>query len=176
KTYKLTASEGQNQLHGGPEGVGRVVWDAVPDDATNSVVFSLASPDGSMGYPGNVSIKATYRLDGNRLRLELGATTDRPTPLSLVQHHYFNLGTGADVLDHSYWFAGSAYTEVGDDLIPTGNIIEAKPGTPWHFRQPRNLRDQNGAPIEYDGNLVLDTGRDLTEPAGIVKSPDGDLR
>jgi aldose 1-epimerase len=176
KSYKIDANEGPNSLHGGPKGLSRQVWDASPDDATNSMVFSIESPDGHSGYPGNVRIKATYRLDGNTLRLEFGATTDRPTPLSLVQHHYFNLGTGNDVLDHSYWFAANAFTEVdAKTLIPSGNIIEAKPGTQWNFRTPRNLRDSSGAPIEYDGNLVLDSGRDLKDPAGIVKSPEGDL-
>ena len=101
KTYTLPANNGPNSLHGGPEGIGHQVWDAAPDDATNSVVFSLTSPDGHAGYPGTVKMQATYRLDGNKLRLELGATTDRPTPLSLVQHQYFNLGTGDDVLDHT---------------------------------------------------------------------------
>lgn len=176
KTHSVTANEGPNSLHGGPQGLSRLVWDAEVDDATNAVVFSITSPDGHSGYPGNVSIKATYRLDGNRLRLEMGATTDRPTPLSLVQHHYFNLGTGSDVLDHTYWFAANAYTEVdAKTLIPTGNIIEAKPGTQWNFRTPRKLRDASGAPIEYDGNIVLDTGRDHAQPVGIVTSPNGDL-
>ena len=175
KTYKVVANEGANSLHGGPEGLGRQVWDAVPDDATNSVVFSFTSPDGAMGYPGTVKLKATYRLDGNRLRLEFDATTDRPTPLSLVQHQYFNLGTSDQVLDHSYWFAVNATSEVGSDLIPTGNIIEAKPGTQWNFRTPKGLRDSSGQPIGYDGNMVLDNSRDLAEPVAIVKSPDGDL-
>jgi aldose 1-epimerase len=174
-TYNVVANEGPNSLHGGPEGVGRLVWDAVPDDATNSVVFSLTSPDGAMGYPGNLKLKATYRLDGNRLRLEFGATTDRPTPLSLVQHQYFNLGTGNDVLDHSYWFAANAITEVDSALIPTGNIIETKPGTPWNFRTAKTLRDKSGAAVGYDGNMVLDAGRDPADPVAIVKSPTGDL-
>ena len=175
KTYHVPANEGPNSLHGGPEGLGRLVWDAKPDDATNSVVFSLDSPDGAMGYPGNLKLKATYRLDGNKLRLEFGATTDRPTPLSLVQHQYFNLGTSDQVLDHSYWFAANATTEVGADLIPTGNIIEAKPGTLWNFRTAKGLRDSSGQPIGYDGNMVLDNGRDPKDPVAIVKSPDGDL-
>ena len=175
KTYKVPANEAGSSLHGGPEGIGRLVWDAAPDDATNSVVFSLISPDGASGYPGTVKLKATYRLDGNRLRLELGATTDRPTPLSLVQHQYFNLGTSDQVLDHSYWFAANATSEVGADLIPTGNIIEAKPGTAWNFRTAKGLRDSSGQPIGYDGNLVLDSGRDPKDPVAIVKSPDGDL-
>ncbi|MEO6014629.1 MAG: aldose epimerase family protein [Devosia sp.] len=175
KMYNLVANEGPNSLHGGPEGVGRLVWDAVPDDATNSVVFSLDSPDGAMGYPGNLKLKATYRLDGNRLRLELAATTDRPTLLSLVQHQYFNLGTSDDVLDHSYQFAAGAITEVDDKLICTGTISEAKPGTKWNFRTPRNLRDGSGQGISYDGNLVLDADRDFKDPIATVKSPDGDL-
>ena len=87
KTHTVDANEGPNSLHGGPKGLSKRVWDAKPDDATNSVVFSIESADGDSGYPGNVKIKATYRLDGNRLRLEFGATTDRPTPMSLVQHH-----------------------------------------------------------------------------------------
>ena len=175
KTYTVPANEGANSLHGGPEGLGRQVWDAAPDDATNSVVFSHVSPDGAAGYPGTLKLKATYRLDGNTLRLEFGATTDKATPLSLVQHQYFNLGTGADVLDHSYWFAAGAITEVGGDLIPTGNILETRPGTPWDFRTPKGLRDASGAPIGYDGNMVLDTGRDPADPVAIVTSPEGDL-
>ena len=175
KTYTVPANEGRNSLHGGPEGLGRQVWEAQADDATNAVVFSLTSPDGAAGYPGTLKLKATYRLDGNRLRLEFGAVTDRPTPLSLVQHQYFNLGTADDVLDHSYRFAVNAITEVDGALLPTGNIIETRPGTQWYFRSPKTLRDSSGAPIGYDGNMVLDEGRDLADPVATVTSPEGDL-
>ena len=163
---------GQN---GGPEGIGRQVWEAEPDDATNSVVFSLTSPDGHSGYPGTVRMKATYRLDGNKLRLEFGATTDRPTPLSLVQHQYFNLGTGDDVIDHTYWVRASAYTETDAALIPTGNILEVRDGGERDFRTPRKMRDAAGKALDYDGNFVLDAGRDVADPIAIVNSPDGDL-
>lgn len=175
KTYTVPANEGRNSLHGGPEGLGRQVWEAQADDATNAVVFSLTSPDGAAGYPGTLKLKATYRLDGNKLRLEFGAVTDRPTPLSLVQHQYFNLGTSDDVLDHSYWFAVNAITESDTALLPTGNIIETRPGTQWYFRTPKTLRDSSGAPIGYDGNMVLDEGRDLADPVATVTSPEGDL-
>jgi len=175
KTYKLPANEGSTSLHGGPEGLGRLVWDARPDDATNSVVFSLTSPDGASGYPGTLKLTATYRLDGNRLRLEFSATTDRPTPLSLVQHQYFNLGTGSDVLDHTFQLETSAYTEVDSALIPTGNILEVKPGSDRDLRTPRTLRDSAGKPVDYDGNYVLDAGRDVTKPVATVKGPNGAL-
>lgn len=175
-TYRLPANDGAQSLHGGPQGIGRLVWEAEPDDATNAVVFSLTSPDGASGYPGTLRLKATYRLDGNRLRLELGATTDRPTPVSLVQHQYFNLGTGGDVLDHHYRLAAHAYTESGPDLVPTGNILEIAPGSERDFHTPRTLRDAHGRPIAYDGNFVLDSGRDLADPVAVVTSPEQDLR
>jgi aldose 1-epimerase len=175
KTYHLPANHGASSLHGGPNGIGRVVWEAEPDDATNAVVFSLTSPDGDSGYPGTVKMKATYRLDGNKLRLELGATTDRPTPLSLVQHQYFNLSRGDHILDHRYQFAAHAYTENGPDLVPTGNIFEVKPQSDRDFEAPRTLRDSNDKPIGCDGNFVLDAGRDVADPIAVVTSPDGDL-
>jgi aldose 1-epimerase len=172
KTYNLPANHGQASLHGGPKGIGKLVWDAAPDDATNAVVFSLTSPDGDMGYPGTLKLKATYRLVGNRLRLELGATTDKATPVSLVQHQYFNLGTGPDILDHTYQIESGAYTEVDEALIPNGNIIEAKPGSDKDVRKPRTLRRANGDAIDYDGNFVLDAGRDFKRPIATVVGPD----
>ncbi|HVX81870.1 MAG TPA: aldose epimerase family protein [Devosia sp.] len=175
KTYRLPANDGAQSLHGGPQGLGRLVWDAQPDDATNSVVFSLVSPDGAAGYPGTLEVQATYRLDGNRLRLELEASTDQPTPVSLVQHQYFNLGEADDVLDHRYWFRAHAYTENDAQLVPTGNILEIQPGSERDFSRPRTLREASGRPIAYDGNFVLDAGRDLADPVAIVTAPEGEL-
>ena len=37
-----------------------------------------------MGFPGNVHFRAVYTLTGNRLRLDLSATTDRRTPMVLA--------------------------------------------------------------------------------------------
>jgi aldose 1-epimerase len=176
RTYRLPANDGAQSLHGGPRGIGRLVWDAEVDDAANAVVFSLVSPDGDAGYPGRLELQATYRLDGNRLRLELDAATDRPTPVSLVQHQYFNLGTTDDVLDHHYRIAAHAYTESGPDLVPTGNILEIAPGSDRDFGTPRTLRDAQGRPIDYDGNFVLDAGRDIADPVAVVTSPEEDLQ
>ena len=174
KTYRLVANEHGNTLHGGPEGLGLQVWDGEADSARNAVRFSLSSPDGAMGFPGNVDFTATYSLKGNRLRLELTGKPDRRTPISLVQHQYFNLGEGPDVLDHHVTINASARSEVDAHLVPTGAILPVKGGD-YDFRQGHTLRHADGSPIDCDLNLVLATGRDLAEPLATVKGPDGAL-
>ena len=161
-------------LHGGPEGLGRIVWSAETDEARNAVTFRHLSPDGAMGFPGNVHFAATYTLTDNRLRLELAATTDRKTPISLVQHQYFNLGTGPDVLDHTFQLNCNAFTETDEDLIPTGLIVPVA-RTQYDLRKPRTLRDWAGNAVKYDVNLVLDNGRDMKDPVATVTGPDGAL-
>lgn len=173
-TYALPPNAGALHLHGGPEGLGRQVWQGQVDNANNAVRFTHFSPDGAMGYPGNVNFAATYTLRGNRLRLELSATTDRPTPISLVQHQYFNLGTGPTVLDHAIQVNSSAYTELGEDLAPTGAILPSR-GTIYDLRTPRTMRDAGGQGVDYDIGLVLDAGRRTSEPVASVVSPDKDL-
>lgn len=174
KTYALPANEGGLQLHGGAEGLGRQVWDGQVDEANNAVRFTYFSPDGAMGYPGNVNFSATYVLKGNSLRLEMTATTDAATPISLVQHQYFNLGTTDSVLDHRVQVNSSAHTALGEDRAPTGAILPSR-GTIYDLRAPRTMRDANGQPVDYDMGLVLDTGRNLKEPIATVVAPDGDL-
>ncbi|WP_309083890.1 aldose epimerase family protein [Chelativorans sp.] len=173
REYRLPANEGSNHLHGGPKGVSKQVWDmeALSGEA---VRLSLTSPDGEMGYPGRLKIAVTYRLSGNALRIEFAAETDAPTPVSLVQHNYFNLLGEGLICGHELQVAANAYTVLGDGFIPTGEIRPVA-GTPYDFRAPRELCDNAGDPIPYDINLVLDTGRDPMAPVAVVTAPDGSL-
>ncbi len=174
KRYDLPANWKSHTLHGGPGGLGRLVWEAERDTTGNRIRFRHVSPDGDMGFPGRVEFTATYTLTGNRVRLDLAATTDAVTPISVVQHHYFNLGSTDTVLDHSYHATGVQYTEVDAELIPTGRLLPVD-GTQWDLRQSRTMRDASGAPVDYDGNVVLDPQRDPTNPAAVVTGEDGAL-
>jgi aldose 1-epimerase len=174
KVYKLPANDGANSLHGGPEGFAHQLWQAEPDSSGSAVKLSLHSPDGAMGYPGAVAVTATWRLAGHSLSLDIEAVPDRLTPLSLVQHLYFNLGRGPDVVDHRFRIDAPAFTPNGPRLTPTGAILPVT-GTIWDFRTPRTMRDGGGAPIAYDGNFVLSVDRDQALPVAEVTPPDGDL-
>ena len=75
------------------------------------------------------------------------------------------------MLDHSIQVNSSAYTELGDDLAPTGAILPSA-GTIYDLRKPRIMRDSAGQPVDYDMGLVLDTGRKLADPIATVVGPD----
>ena len=67
------------------------MWkDMIVDD--NKVEFSLHSPDGDQGYPGNADITVFYTLtDDNELQLVYEGKADKDTIFNLTNHSYFNL-------------------------------------------------------------------------------------
>lgn len=175
RSHQLPCNNGPNHLHGGPEGIGKRLWQIAPDPDGQGVRLTHDSPDGEMGYPGEARIAVHYRLSGHRLDIALDATVSAPTPISLVQHSYFNLMGAGDILDHRLWLAAGAYTPVDEGFIPTGAILSVA-GTPFDFRRPRSMRDAAGAPVAIDHNLVLDTGRAAADPAAVLVAPDDSLR
>ena len=63
KDYKLEANNGPNNLHSAPDLYHRRLWDceAAETDEGSCLTFSLKSPDGDQGYPGNASIQVAIR-------------------------------------------------------------------------------------------------------------------
>jgi aldose 1-epimerase len=173
--YHLPATNGPNTLHGGLIGFDKVVWRAEPRDSFDSPSLSLhyTSPDGQDGFPGRVECTVVYSLTDDALRIDYSATTDKPTPINLTHHAYFNLkgpGTG-DVLDHQLMLASSSYTPVDDNLIPTGEIRPVE-GSPFDFRNSHRIGDridQSGG--GYDHNFVLDTQGNITNVAARLTEP-----
>ncbi len=152
ETCRLDANEGENQLHGGSKGFGTRLWSIV-DHTSSSVTLSLVSEDGDMGYPGRLVATCTYTLlPSCRLRIELEATADKPTPVNLTTHGYFNLDGSPDISSHELTIAGDFITPTRPDLIPTGEIT-AVSGTDYDFTAPRPI---HGAQHTlYDINYVL---------------------
>ncbi len=86
-------------------GFDKVVWKAEPveDPEAPKLDFTYTSKNGEEGYPGNLSVKVTYALSNqNEVIFDYQATTDKATPVNLMQHTYFNLaGEGnGDSLGH----------------------------------------------------------------------------
>lgn len=170
-TFQLPANDGRNSLHGGGRGFDKVVWRVVSLDTAPQprVVLAHTSPDGDSGYPGRLDVTVTYALDAQgALAITFDATTDRPTIVNLTNHAIFNLaGEGAPggALDQLLTIPARAFTPVGADLIPTGELRPVA-GTPFDFRAPRRLaqdiRDGRDEQLRfgrgYDHNFALDKG------------------
>ncbi len=168
KTYALATNNGVNHLHGGVKGFDKVVWGAEPfeREGTVGVAYSHTSPDGDEGYPGTLNVRVTYTLSpSNALTVDYDATTDKPTPINLTQHTYFNLaGDGSgDILGHQLTIDADRFTPVDETLIPTGELAPVD-GTPFDFRQPMAVGARIGADHQqlkygngYDHNFVLNT-------------------
>lgn len=175
KEYHFSPNDGHNLLHGGPAGFHQVVWIAEPRDTSGSPALwlSYTSPDGEGGFPGTLRIKVGYTLSADALRIDYTATTDKPTPINLTNHAYFNLSGagGGDILSHELTLAASRYTPVDEELIPMGTVVPLD-RTPLDFRRPIAIGQRIGeVGIGYDHNYVLDTNGDLTKLAGTLRDP-----
>jgi len=177
QAFQLAANEGPNQLHGGKRGFDRVIWRAEPFYANGSASLRLTytSPDGDEGYPGALKVVASYTLnDENELRLEIEATSDKPTPVNLTSHSYWNLAGIGDILGHILTIAADHYTPVDKLLIPTGEIKPVK-GTPMDFTMPSGVGSRfeqlKNDPPGYDNNFVLKGGGGRLVLAARVHEP-----
>lgn len=175
QTYQLSINNGPNHLHGGINGFDKKVWQAqeVLDSAGAGVVMTLLSPDGDEGYPGNLKVTVTYRLGENdELSCLIEAETDKPTPVNLCNHTYFNLnGAKTSILDHILEIFANNYTEVDQNLIPTGVLPEVQ-GGPMDFSTPYRIGERiDKVQGGYDHNYVLVKGQSGPEIAARLYDP-----
>ena len=160
REYQVTANNGQNHIHGGRKNFSRVIWKAAPPRSNRdaSIELTYRSADGEEGFPGNLTTTVTYTLtDENVLRIDYRAVTDKPTPINLTNHAYFNLAGRGDVLDHELMINADRYTVVDAELIPTGEIKAVKHSF-LDFTKPAPLGAREsalGASHRYDHNFVL---------------------
>ena len=177
--HTLTANDGANSLHGGEHGFDEQVWTGSLLAGTDpAVTFTLRSPDGDEGYPGELDARVTYVLgnDGS-LRTEItGVAHLGPTLCNLVQHSYWNLAghDAGPVLDHVMQSPAAVWLPVDAGLIPTGEVASVA-GTPFDFREPkpigRDLAAVGGSPVGYDHCLVLaEPGRRSSDGLRLVAS------
>jgi len=156
ETCRLDANEGRNQLHGGSMGFGTRLWSIV-DHKPASVTLSLVSGDGDMGYPGRLTATCTYELlEAATVRITLEAICDRPTPVNLTTHGYFNLDGSGDISSHHLMIEGDFITPTRSDLIPTGEIRSVT-DTDYDFTslRPIGAAQLMQRRVPYDINYVL---------------------
>lgn len=163
-TYQMDQNENENNLHSGKNGFEKRIWNVDEADGDH-VVFSLLSPDGDEGFPGEFKISVTYTLtEENEVKIHYSGICDKDTVANMTNHSYFNLG-GHDsglVLDQILQINADSFTPVADSKsIPTGKIAPVK-GTPMDFTDEKPIGRDMEADFEqlvftggYDQNYVL---------------------
>jgi aldose 1-epimerase len=177
--YQIPCNDRGNALHGGPEGLNRQVWSARALQSEDDVAVELGhvSPDGHMGFPGNLSVTVRYTLGRSSVTIDYTASTDRPTVLNLTQHTYFNLqGTEDGTIEsHVLSIPASHYLPVDETGIPLGPPAPVH-RTPFDFRSPKSIgRDLRAGTVQlatsrgFDHSLLLDgrNGGRLTQAARV---------
>lgn len=171
KTYQLAVNDGNNHLHGGIKGFDKVLWKVeVPDSSKTALILHYTAKDGEEGYPGTLDVTVQYELTAdNQLRITYDATTDKPTPVNLTNHSYFNLSGNLSrtVLDEKLTIHAPNYSPV-EDQIPTGMPVPVA-GTPFDFNSATAI----GARIDqvkggYDHNWALDTTLAANQPVATL--------
>jgi aldose 1-epimerase len=180
----LARNDGANSLHGGPDGFDRRCWRiaALHGGPTPAVTLAYVSPDGEGGFPGTLSVHATYSLTADTaFSIAFQAVTDRPTIVNLTHHGFFNLAgvaSGEGVLDHRLRIAADTFLPIDGTGIPTGTPAPVA-ATPFDFTGLRpigecirqadeQLRLRHG----YDHNFCVRGGRVMTpRPVARVEHP-----
>jgi aldose 1-epimerase len=174
----LEANEGPKQLHGGPRGFSRRVFQG-RQDGENAVTFTYTAAAGEGGFPGELTLRVTYTLTPSALSLRYQAECDQTTYCNITSHAYFNLNGGGDAMRHTLWLAASRYTPVGLDSIP---ISMSRPvaGSPFDFTAEKPLGRDLGADDQqlrnvggYDHNFVLDPAQGLRRAARLTGDRSG---
>jgi aldose 1-epimerase len=183
RTYKLTANNGPNTLHGGAVGFGKYVWGVLGSGGGRNTYVKLGhrSPAGINGFPGNLDVSAMISIFDDTLTLAYEATTDAPTPINLTWHPYFTPSgdPGRSIDELQLQMNADHYLPVNGTRVPTGEIAPVA-GTPFDFRKARDMRvpppsshPQMALTRGYDHCWVLDKDVKI---AGEVYSPASGVR
>jgi aldose 1-epimerase len=162
KTINVTPNMGIHQLHGGPDSFATRNWDYIRD--ANRITFMLESPDGDQGFPGSLSVKAVYALDGNTLSLVITARTTKPTVCNLTNHAYWNMAGGGSVLGHELMIPAQKFFPLNELLLPLGEIKDVA-NSRWDFRKARAIGE------DYDNAYLLDGKRGDMKRAMTMRDP-----
>lgn len=168
-TWSMTANEGPNNLHSGPNCWNKRLWQ-VTERSESSITFLLESPHGDQGFPGNLTVRVTYSIEAPAtLSIRYQAVSDRDTIFNPTNHSYFNLAGRSRpelAMKQTLMLPARFYTPCGKGKIPTGEVRPVD-GTPMDFRTPKALDQDTSLFFRgYDHNFEV-----FCSPCAILRDP-----
>ena len=136
--------------------------EVLEDEYAVRVRFMRTFRDMEQGFPGKAELSITYTLtEDNELILEYRGVADKDTVINPTNHSYFNLDGEGDILGHKLYVNADRFTAIGEDMIPTGELVEVE-GTPMDFRKAKTVGEGVDSDYHYiklakgyDHNYVL---------------------
>lgn len=156
KEYFLTPNNNGNSLHGGGiNGFGFKNW-KVKEKSNDSITFTYISKDFEEGFPGNLEVEVTYKIDLDSLIWSYTGKCDQDTVLNMTNHSYFNLGEDS-ALNCNLQIFTDKYSPVDDNALTLDKVVNVK-DSPFDFTNKVNVKDnlkrlENG----IDNNYVWET-------------------
>lgn len=183
--YQVSANQGVHCLHGGQDNFSYRVW-SISQQSAQKVIFSLVSPEGDQGFPGELCVEVSYELtDENQVIICYQHQSTKTCPVNLTNHSYFNLaGEGSDtsVLEHDLLIHSSFYLPTDKMGIPSGEWRDVT-DSHFDFRQSKRIGrdflqdDDQIAAGGYDHAFVLDNTRlDGKQTIATLSAPEGDVK
>ena len=179
--YKLNQNEGTTCLHGGQEGFAFKAWEfeeSKISDNSVSVTLKYISPNLESGFPGEVTVFVQYTVyDDDSLSIEYFARTDKPTPITLTNHSYFNLNDdlNEDILEHFLKIDADSYLKLDEKSIPVKAV--SVENTPFDFKRAKMIKSDMDLFLEdfkytkgYDHPFILNVEKCIelySEKSGI---------
>lgn len=138
--FQLPKNDGENHIHGGI-GTDMKVWNFKLKNSNqeSQADLFLFDSDGDNGYPGNMKLHVTYKLDNeNNVSYKLEAVSDQLTIFNPANHTYFNLGERAT--DLQLQLAADYYLPVGKDGLPNQGMQSVE-NTVFDFRKGKRIAE-----------------------------------
>ncbi|MFO1338342.1 MAG: hypothetical protein U1F53_08900, partial [Burkholderiaceae bacterium] len=126
RVWPLATGPGmRHQLHGGPDGFDRRAW-TLAEHGPDQACFTLHSPAGDQGFPGEVRAQVRYRLlAGLAVQIDVDAEVrGEASPVCLSHHAYFQLdGRPTDVRRQTLALAAARVQPVDAEGLPAGGPV-----------------------------------------------------
>ena len=138
KEYTLAINNGPNTLHGGKDGFDTKKWEIEEDG--DQLICRYLSEDLEEGFPGNLQVEITYKLEDDGLIYKYKVSSDADTIVNICNHAFFNINglKSTSILD-DYLMINADYIGMVDSDGLTHEELMDVTGTPFDFRQRKKI-------------------------------------
>ncbi len=179
REYRLKSNLGEDCLHGGKDGFDKKLWQIIPGSDEDKGILSMRylSRDGEEGFPGNLETSIHFELtEQDQLIYQFYCTTDKPTPVNLTHHSYFNLHNGTGTIeDHELRIPGSRILAQDESLVCNGDYIPVE-NSNYDFRAYRRIHQAGFSFSGYDQCFEIDDKTSELSEVAEVKSKSSGIR